>query len=321
MTALEMRPAQPPVAAQGWTEEQVDLIKKTVAAGTTDTELSLFLEVAKSSGLNPFQRQIYAVKRKSGREEKMTIQTGIDGYRLIASRSAAHLGTTDAEFGPTNKDGYPEWARVTARRLVQGHIAEFTATARWSEYVQTKDEWQNGQRTGKKIVGDMWAKMPHTMLGKCAEALALRKAFPAELSGVYTAEEMAQADSAEPLKEVPAGRSADITQEVKAQVAQEARPEQAGVMEQWATKLGTVGAKIRNRYPAAKPELDGIFAARKWRESVDAAQETYAELTALGKRLHAEEEAAKQAEPEVIDAEVIPDFDPHEGRAQQQPPF
>ena len=188
----------------GFTREQVDLIKRTVADGASDDELALFLEVCKSTGLNPFQRQIYAVMRKSktkrGREwveeQKMVIQTGIDGYRLIAARSGVHAGTSDAEYGPENKDGYPEWARVTVRKVMPGGvIADFTATARWKEYCQTKDEYQGGEKTGRQVPSGQWPKMPFLMLGKCAEALALRKAFPAELSGVYTNEEMAQADS------------------------------------------------------------------------------------------------------------------------------
>ncbi len=92
--------------------EQVDLIKNTVAVGTSDLELALFLEVCRTTGLNPFQRQIYAVVRKGKTKQgnqwvetsKMVIQTGIDGYRLIAARSGVHMGTTDAEFGPL-KDG------------------------------------------------------------------------------------------------------------------------------------------------------------------------------------------------------------------------
>lgn len=191
----------------GFTRDQVDLIKRTVAEGASDDELALFLEVAKTSGLNPFQRQIYAVMRKSKRkvgrdwveESKMVIQTGIDGYRLIAARSGAHAGTTDAEYGPVSAEGFPEWARVTVKKMMPaGLVAEFTATARWSEYVQAKDEYVGGEKTGRQVPSGQWPKMPFLMLGKCAEALALRKAFPGELSGVYTAEEMGQADNHQP---------------------------------------------------------------------------------------------------------------------------
>lgn len=176
-------------------QEKLDLLKRTVAEGTSNDEFALFVEVAKSAGLNPFQRQIYAIMRnvkvkdRNGDrwEKRMTIQTGIDGYRLIAARTGVHAGTSDAEFGSSNKQGQPEWARVTVRKLLPGgHIAEFPATARWEEYVQTD---KSGNPTG------MWEKMPFNQLAKCAEALALRKAFPAELSGIYTAEEMSQADN------------------------------------------------------------------------------------------------------------------------------
>jgi phage recombination protein Bet len=178
-----------------WNREKLDLLKRTVAAGTSDDEFDLFCEVARGTGLNPFQRQIYAIMRQESYKDdqgrwqkraKMTIQTGIDGYRLIAARTGLHAGTTDAEYGPL-VGKYPSWARVVVKKLMaNGMIAEFPATARWSEYAQTNKE---GEPTGQ------WPKMPYLMLAKCAEALALRKAFPAELSGVYTAEEMSQADT------------------------------------------------------------------------------------------------------------------------------
>jgi phage recombination protein Bet len=159
-----------------YTREQIDLLKKTVATGLDDNEFKLLVEVAQGTGLNLFQRQIYGIKRGG----KMTIQTGIDGYRLVAARTGRHAGTSDADFD--SQDGnFPKWARVTVKKVMpNGFVADFTATARWSEYVQEQSP--------------MWRKMPFLMLSKCAEALALRKAFPAELSGVYTAEEMMQAD-------------------------------------------------------------------------------------------------------------------------------
>ena len=117
----------------------------------------------------------------------MTIQTGIDGYRLIAARTGQHAGTDDAVFGPEDDAGHPAFAQVTVYRfLPSGYRASFTATARWSEYRQ---QTRDGKLTG------MWSNMPYGQLAKCAESLALRKAFPAELSGVYTREEMAQAES------------------------------------------------------------------------------------------------------------------------------
>jgi hypothetical protein len=78
--------------------------------------------------------------------------------------------------------------------MVEGTRVPFTASARWKEYVQEKDEYEDSRKTGKKVPAAMWAKMPYLMLGKVAEALALRKAFPNDLSGIYTHEEMQQAD-------------------------------------------------------------------------------------------------------------------------------
>ena len=165
-------------------QAQIDLIRQTVASGTTPLEFALFMEVVRRTGLDPFMHQIYAIKRG----EKLTIQTGIDGYRLLADRTERYVGSDDAVFD-TNSEDHPTKATVTVWKLVAGQRVPFTASARWSEYCQRT-------RDGKPT--DMWARMPYNMLAKCAEALALRKAFPAELSGVYTREEMEQADNPPP---------------------------------------------------------------------------------------------------------------------------
>jgi phage recombination protein Bet len=163
--------------------EQVQLIKDSVAKGATDLELRLFLYQCKKTGLDPLSRQIHFIKRWSTRlqKEEGTIQTGIDGYRAIADRTGQYAGSDDATFQYSEFD-HPDSATVTVWKLVGGQRCSFTATAHWTEYFPSQEKQQF-----------FWNKMPHGQLSKCAEALALRKAFPQQLSGVYTNEEMQQA--------------------------------------------------------------------------------------------------------------------------------
>jgi phage recombination protein Bet len=171
----------------GLSREKIELIKQTVAKGATDLELELFLHACKRTGLDPLMKQVYAIKRWNNEDKRETIsfQTGIDGYRLIADRTGKYAGSDEPTY-MIGAEGFPEVASVTVYKMIDGQRCAFSASARWTEYVQKK---RDGAPTS------MWVKMPFLMLGKCAEALALRKAFPAELSGVYTHEEMMQADS------------------------------------------------------------------------------------------------------------------------------
>lgn len=180
MTGLARRET----AALELTPDQVDLVKRTVAKGATNDELALFLYHAQKSGLDPLARQIHFVVRGRGDNRQGSIQTGIDGYRLIADRTGQYAGNDDPVFEGVS-DGRPKKATVTVWKLVGGVRCPFTASARWSEYYP-----------GDSNAGFMWRKMPGLMLGKAAEALALRKAFPAELSGLFVDEEMHQADGA-----------------------------------------------------------------------------------------------------------------------------
>lgn len=180
-TATELAKKESSPLTFQYTPEQVELVKRTVCKGATNDELALFLHTAKRTGLDPLTKQLFAVKRKSKDGiQTMAIQTGIDGYRLIAARTGEHAGTDDVVYDSDTALN-PTWAKVTVYRLVQGTRVPFAATARWKEYYP------------KPPNDFMWNKMPYLMLGKVAEALALRKAFPAELSSLYTNEEMDQA--------------------------------------------------------------------------------------------------------------------------------
>jgi phage recombination protein Bet len=159
--------------------EQRRLVRELVLKGqeASEDEFLLFLHVAAHSGLDPLRKQIYGIRRQG----KLTIQTGIDGYRAIAARTGLHAGTEDPTYRGHPRGGeadYPGEATVVVYKIVAGLRVPFTATARWDEY---KPPSANNQDS-------MWKAKPYLMLGKCAEALALRRAFPEELSGIEAEE-------------------------------------------------------------------------------------------------------------------------------------
>lgn len=169
--------AERPTTIPALTGEELDLVKRTVANGATDAELKLFLFDCQRRGVHPLDKLLHFTKRGG----KYTPVTSIDFMRSQAAMTGEMAGSDEPLFTPRHIEAgkHPDEATVTVYRLTQGQRFAYTATARWSEYCPDN--------------APMWKRMPHTMLGKCAEALALRKAFPQQLSGLYAREELDQA--------------------------------------------------------------------------------------------------------------------------------
>lgn len=182
-------------------DKKVDILRKTICVGLTNEELGLFLHVCKRSGLDPFSRQIHPVKRGGKGGEKMTIQTGIDGYRLIADRTGKYMPGKPCSFEYKNGSQVFSATAYVKKMDCRGEWHEISHTVYMEEYA------------GKKFDGsltEMWKTKPHIMLGKCAEAAVLRKAFPSDLSGIYTQEEMQQANNQPAIETVEIVESAPV---------------------------------------------------------------------------------------------------------------
>lgn len=228
-------------------------------------DIEAFFHQAKRSGLDPFARQIYMIARRSKVRgqwvTKYTIQTSIDGFRVIRDRKQSFRGMEEHWCGT---DGVwrevwleaepPAAARITL--YLEGFVKPVTAVARYDEYVPLKD----GSPTGQ------WGKMPALMTSKVAEALALRKAYPQDFSGLYTADEMAQAENS-PGRVAPAPQAQPVSEPVREESAVEvveaeiveepAKP--AYDQDQWALLIQQCTTVDQLRELWAKAETEGVL--------------------------------------------------------------
>lgn len=207
------------LAQQGdFTGRQLDLIRRTVATDCNEPEFDLFCEVARRHQLDPFRKQISVIvfSKDNPDKRRMAIITGIDGLRSIAARSLRYRPDEEEpeyEYEAEAKDPLTNPLGLIKAR-VRIYIRDeggdswrpVTGVAYWDEFAPVKEEWawredEGGRRsrkpTGKMTLEGTWLRMGRVMLAKCAEAQALRKAFPEDLSGLYAGEEMDQARAAE----------------------------------------------------------------------------------------------------------------------------
>lgn len=172
-----------------WSPQQLSALKSLGLAQADAGDLAFFFHQAQRTGLDPFARQIYMINRGG----KYGIQTSIDGFRIIAQRSGEYAGQAGPYWCGEDGQWVDVWLKSTPPVAAKvgvyraGFADALWAVAKWDSYAQQSP---------------IWKKMPDLMLAKCAESLALRKAFPNDMSGIYTDEEMSQAEVIEP-KPIP----------------------------------------------------------------------------------------------------------------------
>ena len=246
-------------------QEDVQTLHQTIAKECDANMFKLFLLTCDRFGLDPFQRQIFPVVRNAKKEvdgqwvkvPTLTIQTGIDGFRVIAQRSMEYVGQTPPQW--CGEDGKwvdvwlkpvpPSAAKIGVYR--RGFVEPIVSVATYKSFVQTD--------FGGKPQG-LWGKMPDVMLAKCCEASALRKAFPNDLSGIYEPAEGAS----EPIDVTSEGAHPSLRTRTTKTLEVETAPD-VSVTDEVVALCNRLRAAFKL---AGAPEADAETVCEKWTQDV-----------------------------------------------------
>lgn len=233
--------------ARELSREQIELLKDTICKGASDAELALFVATTNRLRLDPFARQIFAVWRWDPelKRKVMQAQVSIDGFRLVAERTGEYRGQTPPQWCGWDGKWRDVWleeeppaaARIGVYRA--GFADPLYRVATFQSYVQLTKQGEPNKT---------WRTMPDVMISKCAESVALRAAFPNDLSGVYTAEEMGQADNppAEPVTRTRAPEVIDVPCNVVQLPTAAERAQQTGsIVEMLGPKLRSLDTELQ----------------------------------------------------------------------------
>ena len=259
-----------------FTPQQIAALQQLGVSGASDGDLAVFFHQSQRTGLDPFARQIYMIGRNAWNpdtrqnEIRQTIQTGIDGFRLIGRRSAdaaRHtLAVSDSFWCGADGVWVDVWLSpeppMAAKVTVYRNGGAFPGLALLSEYAGRK---KDGSLT------KMWAEKPALMLAKCAEALAWRRAFPQDLSGLYTADEMSRADQERPPVAAAQQATPAPAMSLRDAMSAYAEPVDAEVVRDWAGEIDAATTVDELRLLWHEAHAAGVL--ESWSDAITARRE------------------------------------------------
>ena len=250
-------------------DELINILRNSLYPGAQTDSIKMVLGYCQASGLDPMQKPVHIVPIWDSKLGAMrdVVMPGIGLYRTQMARTGECAGVTEPEFGDEKTENiggveitYPTWCKVIVKRVLpSGQIAEYAATERWKENYAMK-----GGKEKSVAPNAMWTKRPYAQLAKCAEAQALRKAFP-ELGAAPTADEM----EGKPLNEISGetidGATGEITGKKSAPVLPAYTDEQIDAnIPAWQVAINkgksheTIIAMVRSKYTITDEQLNII---------------------------------------------------------------